>query len=598
MRKLGSGYVLHEPIGRGAFGQVWRGSTVGGDRQVAVKVLRAELADDPEVVARFVQERSALLGFNSPHLVTVRDLVVEGDTLAIVMDLVNGVDLRVYLRDRGKLTVPVAVALTCQVLRALTVVHAAGVVHRDLKPANVLIDVTDPADPQARLTDFGVARLAHGRSLTRLTGAIGTPLYMAPELAQREHAQPAADVYSAGVMLYELLAGDPPFSGPHPIALLRAHMEDAPTPIADIPPALWNMISWMLAKDPAARPTAAGSESGLALLASSGFQQPARSPRNADHDAPAPAPAEPDDGATALLPANATIVSPRRAGATGTLDLAAPVEISPFIPEPGGTGASQAPTAAGWVRQHDDVLSGRKRPAGRRRRQTAIITVVAVTLLAAGAAALTLTTTQNTATINARPPVASGGTATSHSPAATAAPTASAAAPSLEAPTAPPTTEIALRTASGPGSGSAAGTGNGGAAGGVARSPAAQQSSAAPAPTAPARTYDMPSGFPGSWSGSVGQSGSAAYTVKISLTNGDIGDNVGRASYPELGCVADLFLTDVTSSAIRVQGKLIVNSYNNCVAATLDLTLRSRSAMDYLAQSPGFAGSASAVLYR
>ncbi|WP_322760095.1 serine/threonine-protein kinase, partial [Frankia sp. Cr2] len=313
MRKLGSGYVLHEPIGRGAFGQVWRGATVAGDRQVAVKVLRGELADDPEVVARFVQERSVLLGFNDPHLVTVRDLVVEGDTLAIVMDLVNGVDLRVYLRERGKLTIPAAVALTCQVLRALTVVHAAGVVHRDLKPANVLIDLTDPDDPQARLTDFGVARLAHGRSLTRLTGAIGTPLYMAPELAQHEHAQPSADVYSAGVMLYELLTGHPPFSAPHPIALLRAHMEDAPEPIADIPPPLWDMIAWMLAKDPAARPSATESNGELTRLARSGFQPAAPPSRDADHGtgaAAATATGESDAGVTALIPPDATIVTP------------------------------------------------------------------------------------------------------------------------------------------------------------------------------------------------------------------------------------------------------------------------------------------------
>ncbi|WP_250289914.1 serine/threonine-protein kinase, partial [Frankia sp. CiP1_Cm_nod1] len=272
MRKLGSGYVLHEPIGRGAFGQVWRGSTVDGDRPVAVKVLRGELADDPEVVARFVQERSMLLGFSDPHLVTVRDLVVEGDTLAIVMDLVNGVDLRVYLRERGTLEVATAVALTRQVLRALSTVHTAGVVHRDLKPANVLVDVTDPDDPQARLTDFGVARLAHGPSLTRLTGMIGTPMYMAPELAHREHAQPPADVYSAGVMLYELLAGHPPFSAPHPVALLRAHMEDAPQPIPGLSPALWDVIAGMLAKAPARRPTADAVERALAELAASGFQ--------------------------------------------------------------------------------------------------------------------------------------------------------------------------------------------------------------------------------------------------------------------------------------------------------------------------------------
>ncbi len=108
----------------------------------------------------------------------------------------------------------------------------------------------------------------------------------------------------------------------------------------------------------------------------------------------------------------------------------------------------------------------------------------------------------------------------------------------------------------------------------------------------------MPVGFPGSWSGTVSQPGSTPYTVKIALTDGDIGENVGRASYPDLGCIADLYLTDVAGSTIRVQGRLVVNSYNACVAATLDLSLRSGSSMNYLAQSPGLVSASSAVLYR
>ena len=102
MRKLGSRYELHDSIGRGAFGQVWRAATVDGE-PVAVKVLRPELADDPDVVTRFVRERNVLTGLDSPHLVRVRDLVIEGDTLAIVMDLVDGSDLRNYLRRAGPL---------------------------------------------------------------------------------------------------------------------------------------------------------------------------------------------------------------------------------------------------------------------------------------------------------------------------------------------------------------------------------------------------------------------------------------------------------------------------------------------------------------
>ncbi len=631
MQKLGSGYVLHEPIGRGAFGQVWRGSTVDGDRPVAVKVLRGELADDPEVVARFVQERSVLLGFSDPHLVTVRDLVVEGDTLAIVMDLVNGVDLRVYLRERGKLELTAAVALTRQVLGALKTVHAAGVVHRDLKPANVLVDVTDPDDPQARLTDFGVARLAHGPSLTRLTGMIGTPMYMAPELAHREHAQPPADVYSAGIMLYELLAGNPPFSAPHPVALLRAHMEDAPEPIPGLPPALWDVIARMLAKAPADRPTAGVTERTLAELATSGFQPAVApvvpGPDRTGPDDPEPSGAGADRDATALLPGNATIVAPRRASVAATPEAVLGVGHSWNTPAHAAPDASQAPTALAHVKsltgttsvqadpsspppppfgaqpiiqQPGDASGGPARPAGHRRVPAAVIAAVAaVALLAVGAGILLLTgNDDNEATVSARSASTSNSAATTQTPSSTAVPTTQSPAPLPAPASSPPPDKIpAAQATAGTGPDSTGGSGNTASVEG--RAPAARRSTAAVPAAAPApKSYDIPSGFLGSWSGTVSQPGTTSYTVKLTLTNGDIGQNVGRASYPELGCIADLYLTDVAGSTIRVQGRLVVNSYNNCVAATLDLGLRSSSSMNYLAQSPGFSGGASAILYR
>ncbi|WP_242606847.1 serine/threonine-protein kinase [Protofrankia symbiont of Coriaria ruscifolia] len=202
-RRLGSRYILHQPLGKGASGEVWRGERVDdgtGDRgMVAVKILRPEVSDDPEIVDRFLRERRVLLAFDDLHLVKVRDIVAEGDTLAIVMDLVDGVDLRGYLRERGRLPTADAVELVGQVLSALTVVHEAGVVHRDVKPANILIDTTGPGPARAMLTDFGIARLTQTPSMTRLSVTIGTPMYMAPELAEHTPAGPAADIYGAGV---------------------------------------------------------------------------------------------------------------------------------------------------------------------------------------------------------------------------------------------------------------------------------------------------------------------------------------------------------------------------------------------------------------
>ncbi|WP_241255900.1 serine/threonine-protein kinase, partial [Candidatus Protofrankia californiensis] len=261
MRRLGSRYVLHQPLGKGASGEVWRGERVDdgtGDRgMVAVKILRPEVSDDPEIVDRFLRERRVLLAFDDPHLVKVRDIVAEGDTLAIVMDLVDGVDLRGYLRERGRLPTADAVELVGQVLSALAVVHEAGVVHRDVKPANILIDTTGPGPARAMLTDFGIARLTQTPSMTRLSVTIGTPMYMAPELAEHTPAGPAADIYGAGVVLYELLAGQPPFVASNTIAMIRAHAFDAPPPIDGIDGPLWEVLCQLLAKRPSNRPATA-----------------------------------------------------------------------------------------------------------------------------------------------------------------------------------------------------------------------------------------------------------------------------------------------------------------------------------------------------
>src|ERR1700685_126843 len=224
---LGSRYVLQEVLGRGAMGQVFTGSIRVTGEQVAIKVLRPELVSDPEIVARFVQERTILMSIADPNVVRVVDLVIEGDTLAIVMELVRGSDLRRLLRTRRTVPPSEALYLTGQLLRGMAVVHAAGIIHRDIKPENVLVD-TSSGRPQLKLTDFGVARLSYGASLTKLSGVIGTPEYMAPELVEQNRATPAADVYSAGIVLYEVLCGRTPFAGRHPLAVLRRQADPAP----------------------------------------------------------------------------------------------------------------------------------------------------------------------------------------------------------------------------------------------------------------------------------------------------------------------------------------------------------------------------------
>jgi|GEM_PF-4784885 Serine/threonine protein kinase len=250
--RLGSRYELNEVLGRGGSGEVWRGSSPEGD--VAIKVLRPELSNDPQIVERFVAERSLLLGVQSPHVVAVHDLVIEGDRLAIVMDLVTGGDLRTRLRAERTLRPLTAVSLMIQVLEGLAAVHDAGIVHRDLKPENLLLDASD--DSNIRVADFGIARLSSSTRTTRTTGLLGTPRYIAPELSIRGRVTPAVDVYAAGVTLYEMLFGRVPFDGPHPAAVLRAHAEDIPYRPEGVPDSLWVVIAAMLEKNPADRPTA------------------------------------------------------------------------------------------------------------------------------------------------------------------------------------------------------------------------------------------------------------------------------------------------------------------------------------------------------
>ncbi|MBB5076749.1 serine/threonine-protein kinase [Nonomuraea endophytica] len=245
--RLGTRYVRQELIGRGANGQVWRGRRLADDEPVAIKVLKEEYADDPAAVARFLREGVALRSLKHPHLVPVYDLVAEGSTLAIVMELVPGENLRAALgrkvMDRAK-----SVAVLGHVAQALAAAHAAGIVHRDVKPENVLVTWRG-GDPWARLTDFGVAHVADGQTLTKQSTFVGTSQYLAPELAKGEPPTPAADVYALGVMAFELLAGRRPFLHTDQTALLLAHLADEPVRPPEIGDDLWPVIANCLAKD-------------------------------------------------------------------------------------------------------------------------------------------------------------------------------------------------------------------------------------------------------------------------------------------------------------------------------------------------------------
>ncbi|MEU8668436.1 serine/threonine protein kinase [Streptomyces anulatus] len=342
MRPVGSKYLLEEPLGRGATGTVWRArqrETAGAEaavagqpgETVAIKVLKEELANDADVVMRFLRERSVLLRLTHPNIVRTRDLVVEGDLLALVMDLIDGPDLHRYLRENGPLTPVAASLLTAQIADALAASHADGVVHRDLKPANVLVDERD-GQMHPMLTDFGIARLADSPGLTRTHEFVGTPAYVAPESAEGRPQTSAVDIYGAGILLYELVTGRPPFAGGTALEVLHRHLSEEPRRPSNVPAPLWTVIERCLSKDPDRRPSAENLARGLRTVAS-GIGVHANSAQIAAADgvgallAPDPAPtAVPETpGAadpTQVLPSNAGSFDP--AAATSVLPQTGP----------------------------------------------------------------------------------------------------------------------------------------------------------------------------------------------------------------------------------------------------------------------------------
>lgn len=243
-RRLANRYELGEPIGRGGMADVFEAFDTRLNRTVAIKILRSDLAHDPAFIARFRKEAQAAAALNHPTIVAVydtgEDIYGEGRSATnvpyIVMEYVDGTTLRDIIKSGRKLPPERGLRIIAGVLDALAYSHRHGIIHRDIKPANIMI----ARSGEVKVMDFGIARALADASNTMTGGqtVMGTAQYLSPEQAKGEAVDARSDLYSAGVLLYELLTGKPPFSGESPVAIAYQHVSEIPTYPSEIDPAI------------------------------------------------------------------------------------------------------------------------------------------------------------------------------------------------------------------------------------------------------------------------------------------------------------------------------------------------------------------------
>ena len=262
------------PVARGGMAEVWEGHDEILSRPVAVKVLQAHLASDGVFLERFRREAVTAARLAHPCVVSTYDTGVDDGTAYIVMELVRGDTLRRLVTERGRLDVGLSVSIARQIVDALAEAHHAGLVHRDIKPANILLLDDGWGGVRVKVTDFGIAKASEGlgADLTRTGTVLGTPKYLSPEQIRGEEPDARADLYSLGVVLFEMLAGEPPYSGSTDMATALAHLNDRvprlSSRVKGVPPALERLVNDLLAKDPDARvPSAVALRERLDALA-------------------------------------------------------------------------------------------------------------------------------------------------------------------------------------------------------------------------------------------------------------------------------------------------------------------------------------------
>ena len=251
---LGDAYTVEGRLGAGGFAVVFLVRDVHLKRKLAVKVLSPDVIASHSVLERFRREAETIAQLSHPHIVPLHFIGQKDDLVYLVMEAVEGGSLADRLQREKRLPIDDAARIFSEVASALAHAHKRGVVHRDIKPQNVLLDAESG---RALVTDFGIARTAEGGSLTATGMVVGTPAYLSPEQVTGEPSDHRADIYALGVMMYEMVAGEPPFTGATPTAVLMKRLGGPPPPLkatrSDVPPALEELVDACLQTDPADR---------------------------------------------------------------------------------------------------------------------------------------------------------------------------------------------------------------------------------------------------------------------------------------------------------------------------------------------------------
>lgn len=252
-------YRLEKLIGRGAMADVYRARDDEAGQTVAVKILRDQVARDLEAVARFQREAEVQARISHRNVAALYGSGITDDLEPyLVVELLRGHSLRALIKQHGAVSPARAVSYAWQALQGLAAVHAQGVLHRDLKPANLMLEPSPGPVERVILIDFGFAAFEGGAKLTARGHVVGSLTYLAPERLRGKPADPRSDLYAIGIILFELIAGRPPFVGSDDYELISAHLHDDPPPLDAVapiapPPSLCSFVAQALAKDPASR---------------------------------------------------------------------------------------------------------------------------------------------------------------------------------------------------------------------------------------------------------------------------------------------------------------------------------------------------------